>query len=103
MALILRQLTRRLGVLSAESKAQVRSLPLAQLDWQKLESDLRSQILPRDAVLSDEENRFGDVYEIRGTLVGPNGVELAITTIWMIEHETQQTKFITLYPNKRAK
>ncbi|NEO18727.1 MULTISPECIES: DUF6883 domain-containing protein [unclassified Moorena] len=75
----------------------------SQENWQQLEIDLRSQILPLDATLSDEPNRFGDVYTIRGILVGPNGVELDIKTIWMVEHETQQTKFITLYPDKEAR
>lgn len=71
-------------------------------NWQQLEADL-IQILLLDALPSHESNRFGDVYEIRGMLVGPNGVELSIITIWMIEYETQQTKFITLYPNKESK
>lgn len=72
-------------------------------NWQQLEADLRSQILSLDAVLSDEPNRFGDVYEIRGDLIGVNGVSLRVITIWMTEYETGQTKFITLYPNKEVK
>ncbi len=71
-------------------------------NWQQLETDLRDQILPLDAVPSDEPNRFGDVYEIRGVLTGVNGVSLAVVTIWMVEYETKQTKFITLYPNKEV-
>lgn len=71
-------------------------------NWQQLEADLRSQILPLDAVPSDEPNRFGDVYEIRGDLTGVNGVSLKVITIWMTEYETGQTKFITLYPNKEV-
>lgn len=71
-------------------------------NWQQLEADLRSQILPLEAVPSDEPNRFGDVYEIRGILRGVNGFNLAVVTIWMVEYETQQTKFITLYPDKEA-
>lgn len=74
-----------------------------QENWQQLEADLRSQILLLEAVSSDEPNRFGDVYEIRGVLRGVNGVNLAVVTIWMIEYETRQTKFITLYPDKEAK
>lgn len=74
-----------------------------QENWQQLEADLRKQILPLDAVPSDEPNRFGDVYEIRGVLTGVNGVNLAVVTIWMVEYETQQTKFITLYPDKEIK
>jgi hypothetical protein len=74
-----------------------------QENWQQLEADLRSQILSLEAVQSNEPNQFGDVYEIRGILCGANGVNLAVVTIWMIEYETQQTKFITLYPDKEAK
>jgi hypothetical protein len=69
-------------------------------NWQQLESDIRSQILPLEAMPSDEVNRFGDMYEIRGSLTGPNGWSLRVITIWMIEYATGQTKFITLYPNK---
>lgn len=72
-------------------------------NWQQLETDLRNQILPLEAVPSKETNRFGDVYEIRGRLTGVNGVNLAVVTIWMIEYETQVSKFITLYPDKEVK
>jgi hypothetical protein len=71
-------------------------------NWQQLEAALKSQILPLEAVPSDEPNPFGDVYEIRGVLPGVNGVNLAVVTVWMIEYETQVTKFITLYPDKEA-
>ncbi|XGV96221.1 MAG: DUF6883 domain-containing protein [Leptolyngbya sp. BL-A-14] len=74
-----------------------------QENWQQLEADLRRQILSLEAVPSNEPNRFGDVYEIRGVLKGINGVNLAVVTIWMIEYETRQTKFITLYPDKEVK
>ncbi len=69
-------------------------------NWQQLEADLRNQILPLEATPSREWNRFGDVYEIRGRLRGVNGVCLEVVTIWMMEYETGQTKFITLYPDK---
>jgi len=71
-------------------------------NWQQLEADLRNQILPLEAVPSGEQNRFGNVYEIRGVLSGVNGVSRAVVTIWMVEFETQQTKFITLYPDKEV-
>lgn len=72
-------------------------------NWQQLEADIRNQILPLEAVPSDEPNRFGDVYEIRGVLSGENGIDLAVLTIWMIEYETKVTKFITLYPDKETR
>jgi hypothetical protein len=66
-------------------------------NWQQLERDLRQQILPREAEL-DETNQYGHVYRIKAELVGPNGIVLRAITIWMTEHETGQTKLITMYP-----
>lgn len=70
-----------------------------QENWQQLERDLREQILPLEAVLF-ERSRYGEKYEIRGTLTGPNGVSLRVVTIWMIEFPSRQPKFITLVPDK---
>lgn len=72
-----------------------------QANWQQLERDLREQILPLDAV-PFEQTRYGEKYEIRGTLTGSNGITLKIVTIWMIEIPSQQAKFITLFPNKEG-
>ncbi|MCK8603175.1 DUF6883 domain-containing protein [Desulfoferrobacter suflitae] len=68
-------------------------------NWEILEDDLRNQILPRDALLT-EKSPYGDLYEITGELMGPNGRSLAVCTIWMIERATNITKFITMYPDK---
>jgi len=62
--------------------------------------DLRTQILPLEAAAL-ESNKFGRYYEIRGTLIGPNGVPLAVCTIWITEHLSGATKFVTLIPGKR--
>lgn len=70
-------------------------------NWQQLEQDLREQILPLDATPT-EETRYGNKYEIRGILTGPNGRGLPVVTIWMTEFPSQKTKFITLYPNKEV-
>lgn len=64
-------------------------------------TDLRIQILPLDATPT-EQTRYGNKYQIRGSLTGPNGTTLQVVTIWMTEFLSQQTKFITLYPNKEA-
>ena len=61
--------------------------------------DLRSQILPREPRML-ESNEFGQYYEIRGTLTGPAKVRLPVRTIWMAEHLSGRTKFITLIPDK---
>ncbi|AFZ07160.1 hypothetical protein Osc7112_2750 [Oscillatoria nigro-viridis PCC 7112] len=83
-----------------------KSLFLAQANytqdnWQQLEKDLREQILPLDATPT-EQTRYGNKYEIRDTLTGPNGISLRVVTVWMTEFPSQKTKFITLYPNKEV-
>jgi hypothetical protein len=64
-----------------------------------LMQDLRAQLLPLDAVPAGT-NQFGQFYEIRGMLRGPNGVILPVKTIWMREHLSEVTRFITLLPDK---
>ena len=45
-----------------------------------------------------EGNKFGRYYEIVGILRGPLGLGLRVKTIWMTEHLSGKTKFITLIP-----
>jgi hypothetical protein len=65
----------------------------------RLMADIREQILPLEAELFDE-TEYGPKYRIRGTLTGPNGRVLRVLTIWMKENATNQTKFVTLFPDK---
>ncbi len=67
--------------------------------WQRLEQDLRRQILTKNAV-SLEKTSYGELFEIRALLTGPNGAVLKVKTIWMRETASGLTKFITLYPDK---
>lgn len=70
-------------------------------DADQLLRDLRAQ-LTRDATPT-QSNKFGQYYEIRGRLTGPNGTTLAVRTVWMTEHLSRVTKFVTLLPDKRRK
>jgi len=45
-----------------------------------------------------DENKFGRYYEITGILRGPLGIGLRVKTIWMTEHLSGTTKFVTLIP-----
>jgi hypothetical protein len=65
-------------------------------------ADLRLQILPLAAELA-EINQFGDFYEIRGRLIGPNGTTLRVLTIWLADRLSGRTKFVTLLPDKKSK
>jgi hypothetical protein len=69
-------------------------------NWQELENDLRVYILSTEAT-PIESTKYGQMDEIRGNLVGPNGKTLQVCTIWMTETATGITKFITMYPDKR--
>jgi hypothetical protein len=66
---------------------------------ERLEEDIRRQILILDAV-SVEKTNYGELFEIRGSLAGPNTRILKVKTVWMPEFRTGITKFITLYPDK---
>ncbi len=68
-------------------------------NWEQLEQDLRLQALPHEAVLI-EQTVYGNIFEIRASLTGPNGQTLFVKTIWMEELRSGVTKFITLYPDK---
>lgn len=70
-------------------------------NWAVLLDDLREQILSQPAQ-PVELTDYGQMYEIKGTLVGPNGVALRVHTVWMTEASSGRTKFITLYPDKEA-
>ena len=69
-------------------------------NWRKLEKDLRTQILTLDA-LSTEGTKYGQMYEIKGELIGPNGKTLSVRSVWMDEHESKLTKFITMFPDEK--
>ena len=69
-------------------------------NWKVLERDLREQVLSIDAAPT-EKTEYGQMYEIRGKMVGPIGKSLAVCTIWMTERASKKTKFITMYPDKR--
>jgi hypothetical protein len=61
---------------------------------------LRARLLPLEATPT-KSNFFGQYYETRGQLTGPNGVVLPVRAIWMTERLSGVTKFVTLLPDKR--
>lgn len=66
----------------------------------ELVRDIRDQLLTLEADFF-EETEYGPKYLIRGALIGPNGRTLRVVSIWMAEEATGETKFVTLYPDKR--
>ena len=78
----------------------LREAGYAYADPRRLERELREQVLCLDANPLSPRG-YGDRYEIRGILRGPNGVGLPVRTIWMREFATGIVKFITLIPLRR--
>lgn len=70
--------------------------------WRQLEADLRCQIEERDALLI-QTTRYGEMYQIKGQLTGPNGKVLDVITVWVRIHATGETRFVTLIPDKEAR
>ena len=66
----------------------------------QLLDDLRTQILPLEAAAAGE-NKFGRYFETHGLLRGPNGVHLKVRAIWITEHLSGSTRFVTLVPDKQ--
>ena len=69
--------------------------------WNELEIDLRRQ-LELDALLIGT-TQYGEMYHIKGQLVGPNGKRLNVITVWIRLRATGETRFVTLVPNKEAR
>jgi hypothetical protein len=71
-------------------------------NWGQLVADLRRQIKEKDALLI-RTTQYGDIYEIRDSLTGPNGKALNVITVWIRLLANGETRFVTLIPGKEAR
>ena len=69
-------------------------------NWEILENDLREQHLTLEAI-PGKSSPFGEKFEITAPIIGPNGEERMIKTIWMIKYNETVARFITLIPEKK--
>lgn len=67
-------------------------------NWEALQTDLLGLATTGEAE-AVEINKFGEYFAVAGVLRGPNGTALPVRTIWMTEHLSKVTKFITLTPD----
>jgi len=67
--------------------------------WETLEADLR-QLAQTAEAEADGHNAFGEILSARGELHGPSGVILKVKTVWIQLAESNETRFVTLYPDK---
>ncbi len=69
-------------------------------NWEIFEYDLREQHLTLEAI-PGKSSPFGEKFEITAPIIGPNGEERMIKTIWMIKYNETVARFITLIPEKK--
>jgi hypothetical protein len=67
--------------------------------WQQLEEDLRHQHLARPAHLA-QSTRYGQKYEIRAILKGPNGQEALVVSVWLVPAGRDVPRFVTAHPGE---
>lgn len=60
-------------------------------------SDIKLYHLPLDAK-PVEKTKYGQKYEIRGSIRGPNGRIFTLRSIWIILDGEEVPRFITIYP-----
>jgi hypothetical protein len=73
------------------------SLGYSREEWERLDRDLRDQILPLEA-RAVGASAWGSKYEILGVLKGPNGRAAWIRTIWIVLRQETRPSLVTLTP-----
>lgn len=66
-------------------------------NWQALESDLRQLAAAGDAALG-EQTRYGQKYEVRGTLPRTSDRTADVVTIWIVRSGEETPRFVTAFP-----
>ena len=66
-------------------------------DGPRLEADLRSQHLSREA-RPGKLSPYGQKYEILGPLTGPNGATVWVRTVWIVRAGENAPRLVTLVP-----
>lgn len=72
------------------------SLGFTAEDWRKLEEQIR-RLLENDPV-EKEKTDYGQKFEVRGIITGPDGQRAEIVTAWIVLSDEQIPRFITAYP-----
>lgn len=65
-------------------------------NWERLEADIRDLIAVAEARPS-EKTEYGQKYEVRGTITGPNGRSAEVVTVWIVLTGEDVPRFITAY------
>lgn len=52
----------------------------------------------RGEAILGEANEYGQKYSISGTLIGPGGVGLEVTTVWILPTPDAPPRLVTVFP-----
>ncbi|RLB46614.1 MAG: adhesin [Deltaproteobacteria bacterium] len=67
--------------------------------WGVLHTDLLDVARTHQAVKS-KPNAYGEKYEVRATLQGPNGRTAKIVTVWIVRTNEDYPRLVTAYPDQ---
>ena len=67
--------------------------------WRQLDNDLRRQHRSTP-VHRVEPTRYGQKYEIRAILKGPNGRPAQVVSVWFVPAGHDTPRFVTAYPGE---
>ncbi len=59
---------------------------------------IQTQALATEAI-KDKRNEYGTFYHVEGELIGVNGVNLSVVTVWLQRQIDGKFQFVTLKPN----
>ncbi|MBI4517882.1 MAG: adhesin [Deltaproteobacteria bacterium] len=69
--------------------------------WQQLEADLRGLAAAGEATLG-EQTKYGQKYEVHGSLSGPSGKRASVVTVWIIRWGEEAPRFVTAFPGGKT-
>jgi hypothetical protein len=66
-------------------------------NWHEFASAVRDLALRGDAVRG-EPSEYGSKYLISGTIMGPQGIKLEVTAVWLIPTAVDVPRLVTVFP-----
>ena len=69
-------------------------------NWRQLEADLRRLVEAQD-VNKSQSSRYGQKYEVRGTIKAPNGKSVEVVAVWIIRRGEHVPRFVTAHPGEK--
>jgi hypothetical protein len=69
-------------------------------NWRQLEADWRRLVEAQD-VNKSQSSRYGQKYEVRGTIKAPNGKSVEVVTVWIIHRGEHVPRFVTAHPGEK--